>query len=112
MAEWWSPPAGEGDSFFAVFASAVAAVEAAGACQLALAGEAWPAGAALRVRMGLHTGEAHVHDGDRVAGTWGDVACGGSPVGDHRCVVPRQRAVTWRTGPHAVVGSDLVTSRP
>src|SRR5215510_13937113 len=40
------------------------AVEAAGACQLALNGEAWPAGAVLRVRMGLHTGEAHVQDGD------------------------------------------------
>jgi predicted ATPase len=39
-------------------------VEAAGACQLALHAEPWPAGAALRVRMGLHTGEAHVLDGD------------------------------------------------
>src|SRR5439155_22645398 len=56
----------EGDSFFAVFSSAVAAVEAAGACQLRLGSEAWPAGAALRVRMGLHTGEAHVLDGDYV----------------------------------------------
>src|SRR5690349_13356142 len=55
---------GEGDSFFAAFASAVAAVEAAGACQLRLGREAWPEGAALRVRMGLHTGEAHVRDGD------------------------------------------------
>src|SRR5512132_1716075 len=41
---------GEGDSFFAVFASAVAAVEAAGACQLGLASEPWPAGMSLRVR--------------------------------------------------------------
>jgi predicted ATPase/class 3 adenylate cyclase len=57
---------GEGDSFFAVFASAVSAVEAAGACQLRLKAEAWPAGAALRVRMGLHTGEAHVEEGDYV----------------------------------------------
>jgi predicted ATPase/class 3 adenylate cyclase len=57
---------GEGDSFFAAFASAVAAVEAAGACQLRLGTEDWPAGAALRVRMGLHTGEAHVHEGDYV----------------------------------------------
>src|SRR5215472_7238315 len=57
---------GEGDSFFAVFPSAVAAVEAAGACQLRLGSEAWPEGAALRVRMGLHTGEAHVQDGDYV----------------------------------------------
>ena len=48
---------GEGDSFFAVFPSAVAAVQAAGACQLRLNEAAWPAGAALRVRMGLHTGE-------------------------------------------------------
>src|SRR5215470_11145504 len=55
---------GEGDSFFAVFPGAVAAVEAAGACQLRLNAEGWPAGAALRVRMGLHTGEAHVRDGD------------------------------------------------
>jgi len=57
---------GEGDSFFAVFPSAVSAVEAAGKCQLALAAEAWPEGVALRVRMGLHTGEAHVQDGDYV----------------------------------------------
>ena len=57
---------GEGDSFFAVFPSAVAAVEAAGGCQLRLKKEAWPAGAEPRVRMGLHTGEAHVQDGDYV----------------------------------------------
>jgi predicted ATPase/class 3 adenylate cyclase len=57
---------GEGDSFFAVFASAVAAVEAAGACQLRLGSEPWPEGAVLRVRMGLHTGEAHVQEGDYV----------------------------------------------
>src|SRR5215813_1846408 len=57
---------GEGDSFFAVFASAVAAVEAAGGCQLGLKKAAWPAGAALRVRMGLHTGEAHAQAGDYV----------------------------------------------
>ena len=57
---------GEGDSFFAVFPSAVAAVEAAGACQLRLGSEAWPAGAALRVRMGLHSGDAQVQEGDYV----------------------------------------------
>src|SRR5262249_58229710 len=55
---------GEGDSFFAAFPSAVAAMEAAGACQLGLNRELWPEGAALRVRMGMHTGEAHVQDGD------------------------------------------------
>jgi predicted ATPase/class 3 adenylate cyclase len=57
---------GEGDSFFAVFSSAVAAVEAAGACQLRLGTEDWPTGAALRVRMGLHTGEARADGSDRV----------------------------------------------
>jgi class 3 adenylate cyclase len=57
---------GEGDSFFAVFPSAAAAVEAAGACQLRLQEEAWPAGAELRVRMGLHTGEARVRGSDHV----------------------------------------------
>jgi predicted ATPase/class 3 adenylate cyclase len=57
---------GEGDSFFAVFPSAVAAAEAAGVCQRRLGSQAWPEGAALRVRMGLHTGEASVRDGDYV----------------------------------------------
>ena len=57
---------GEGDSFFAVFHSAVSAVEAAGLCQLRLNGEVWPAGSALRVRMGLHTGEVRVRGGDHV----------------------------------------------
>jgi class 3 adenylate cyclase len=57
---------GEGDSFFAVFASAVAAVEAAGGCQLGLNAEAWPEGATLPVRMGLHTGEVRVRGGDHI----------------------------------------------
>jgi predicted ATPase/class 3 adenylate cyclase len=57
---------GEGDSFFAVFHSAVSAVEAAGMCQLRLEGEVWPANLALRVRMGLHTGEVRVRGGDHV----------------------------------------------
>ena len=57
---------GEGDSFFAVFPSAAGAVEAAGACQLALQREPWPEGAVLRVRMGLHTGEARARGSDRV----------------------------------------------
>jgi predicted ATPase/class 3 adenylate cyclase len=57
---------GEGDSLFAVFPSAVSAVEAAGVCQLRLGREAWPTGVALRVRMGLHTGEARVRGGDHL----------------------------------------------
>jgi predicted ATPase/class 3 adenylate cyclase len=57
---------GEGDSFFAVFQSAVSAVEAAGVCQLRLGREMWPVNMALRVRMGLHTGEVRVRGGDHV----------------------------------------------
>ena len=57
---------GEGDSFFAVFQSAVSAVEAAGACTLRLGREAWPTGTPLRVRMGLHTGEVRVRGGDHL----------------------------------------------
>jgi predicted ATPase/class 3 adenylate cyclase len=57
---------GEGDSFFAVFHSAVSAVEAAGMCQLRLKGEVWPTGSALRVRMGLHTGEVRLRGGDHI----------------------------------------------
>jgi predicted ATPase/class 3 adenylate cyclase len=49
----------EGDAVFAVFPEAVAAVSATVDAQRALAGEAWPDGAGIRVRMGLHTGEAH-----------------------------------------------------
>jgi predicted ATPase/class 3 adenylate cyclase len=48
----------EGDAFFAVFTSPVEAVTAAAAAQRGLAAATWPYGATLRVRMGLHTGEA------------------------------------------------------
>jgi class 3 adenylate cyclase/DNA-binding CsgD family transcriptional regulator len=50
----------KGDSFFVVFRSAASAVEAAGAGQRALAAHEWPEDAEVRVRMGLHTGEASV----------------------------------------------------
>ena len=65
MAGLWSPPVGR-VTVFAIFPSAVSAVEAAGVCQLRLVGQAWPTGTALRVRMGLHTGEARVRGGDHV----------------------------------------------
>jgi len=53
----------EGDAFFAVFDKASTAVGAAVAGQCALIEEPWPMGEPLRVRMGLHSGEADVvHD--------------------------------------------------
>jgi predicted ATPase/class 3 adenylate cyclase len=48
----------EGDSFFCVFESAVDACAAAAEAQTAFTTDEWPAGVTLRVRIGLHTGEA------------------------------------------------------
>ncbi|HEY8801735.1 MAG TPA: adenylate/guanylate cyclase domain-containing protein, partial [Candidatus Dormibacteraeota bacterium] len=68
----------EGDSFFCVFASAIDACTAAAAAQRSLASHPWDGGKGLKVRMGLHTGEAplvgneyiglDVHHAARVAG--------------------------------------------
>jgi predicted ATPase/class 3 adenylate cyclase len=51
----------EGDSFFVVFGSAADAVACCVEAQRALAGQAWPGGVAVRVRMGLHSGEPVRH---------------------------------------------------
>jgi predicted ATPase/class 3 adenylate cyclase len=48
----------EGDSFFYVFDRATSAVVAVAAAQRALAGHVFPDNVTIRVRMGLHTGEA------------------------------------------------------
>ena len=50
----------QGDSFFFAFARARDAVAAAVAAQRRHAEHAWPDGVAVRVRMGLHTGEPAV----------------------------------------------------
>src|SRR5881275_2173016 len=47
----------QGDAFFFAFARATDAVSAAVAAQRILASHTWSEGAAVRVRMGLHTGE-------------------------------------------------------
>src|ERR1700685_2835670 len=52
----------EGDSFFVVFESAGGAVGCCVAGQRALAGYDWPGGVAVRVRMGLHSGEPTRHE--------------------------------------------------
>jgi predicted ATPase/class 3 adenylate cyclase len=56
----------EGDSFFVVFPSARAAIEAAVAAQRGLTEATWPDGAEVRVRMGIHTGEAELVGGSLV----------------------------------------------
>jgi len=47
----------QGDSMFAVFRSASAGVRAASEAQRRMAAEPWPDGVAVRVRIGVHTGE-------------------------------------------------------
>ncbi len=56
----------QGDSFFVAFARATDALSAAVEAQRALASHAWPEGTAVRVRMGLHTGEPSLTPGDYV----------------------------------------------
>ncbi len=74
----------QGDAFFAVFSSPTACVTAAIEMQRALQARPWPGGEHVRVRMGVHTGEAattatgglvglHVHRAARV----GAIAHGG-----------------------------------
>ena len=48
----------EGDSFFIVFDSALQACAGAAAAQKALHAHPWPDGGEVRIRIGLHTGEA------------------------------------------------------
>ncbi len=53
-----------GDGILGVFARAIDGVSAALAAQHALAAQSWPTPRPLRVRMGLHSGEAEQRDGD------------------------------------------------
>src|SRR5215213_6373284 len=55
-------PRGEGDSRFAVFASAPDAVAAALTIQRAFAAESWPTPRPIKVRIGIHTGDAELRD--------------------------------------------------
>ncbi len=59
---------GEGDSALAAFARPGDALAAACDAQRALAAERWPEGAAIRVRMAVHTGEAELRDARNYGG--------------------------------------------
>src|SRR5690348_458475 len=56
----------QGDAFFAAFTRAADAVACAVDAQRALARHAWPEGVAVRVRMGIHTGEPMMAGGGYV----------------------------------------------
>jgi predicted ATPase len=82
-----------GDGLAAAFPSAPSGVAAALTAQDALAAEAWPGSVAIRVRMGLHTGEAERRDGDyfgsavnraarlMAVGSGGQVLCSAATAG-------------------------------
>src|SRR6266404_281772 len=53
-----------GDAFYAAFATAPSAVDAALAAQRSLHAERWPERAPIRARMALHTGAAEMRGGD------------------------------------------------
>ncbi len=55
-----------GDSFFVAFPRAGDAINAAVQCQRALAAQVWTNGVSVRVRMGLHTGEAQISSSNYV----------------------------------------------
>ena len=55
---------GEGDSTFSVFVHPSDALAAAAAIHEAVAADLWPSTPALRVRTGVHTGDAEPRDGD------------------------------------------------
>jgi YVTN family beta-propeller protein len=57
----------QGDAFFVVFRRAKDAISAAVAAQRALAAHPWPDGLAVRVRMGLHTGEPSLSEAGLVS---------------------------------------------
>jgi len=87
-----------GDALLAVFSSVAGAVAAAVAAQRVLADERWPGDAEVRVRMGLHTGEATlgrdgyvgiaVHRGRRV------------------CEAAHGRQILVSSATHAIVAAD------
>ena len=64
----------EGDALFVAFADAASAISAATDAQRALQAEPWPDGRAVRVRMGIHTGEAILNGNDYVGLTLHQVA--------------------------------------
>lgn len=71
LREVWSAHEGyevdtEGDAFFVAFARPSAALAASAEAQRTLALARWPEGCELRVRMGIHSGEAAVQGGKYV----------------------------------------------
>ncbi|HET7686101.1 MAG TPA: adenylate/guanylate cyclase domain-containing protein [Candidatus Limnocylindria bacterium] len=99
----------EGDSFFAVFDTPVGALRAAAAAQGRLAAGPWSeGGAALRVRMGLHTGEGTLGGANYVGldvNRTARIAAAGH--GGQVLVSDATRAVVERSLPQGITLRDL-----
>ena len=113
----------QGDSFFAVFGSAGSAVAAAIAGQRALLKQEWPSGGVVRVRMGVHTGEATVgadgyvgfavHQASRIgdAGHGGQILLSSTTAGLVEHDLPSDACATSaRTGSTGSTGRNASTS--
>jgi len=98
----------EGDAFFCVFPTAPQATAAAAGMQQALAAHDWPEGTALRVRIGIHTGEG-ILGGDNYAGL--DVhraaRIGAAGHGGQVLLSQTTRALTEHALPESVAIRDL-----
>lgn len=94
-------PRGEGDSRFAVFVHAHEAVAAALDIQRAFAAEPWPTPRPIRVRIGVHSGEAQVRADDYYGTAVNRCApaCVVSDMGG-RCSSPAPRRPWPATGSH------------
>jgi class 3 adenylate cyclase len=83
---------GEGDSAFAVFSDPGAAIACAVAVQRAFAAEEWPTSSPIRVRIGLHVGNALGRDAEFVqpavnrCARLRDLASGGQILASGDCV--------------------------
>ena len=97
---------GEGDSTLSVFARAESALATIVSIHRALAQEEWPGGIDLRVRAGLHTGNADVRDGDYFGPTVNRAArVRGLADGRHTMV---SAATASLVSEHLPVGTQLV----
>ncbi|MGH2557043.1 MAG: ATP-binding protein, partial [Actinomycetota bacterium] len=102
----------EGDSFFAVFPTPAGALRTAVDAQRSLAGHEWPHGSALRVRMGMHTGEG-VLGGDDYLGIDVNLAARitAAANGGQVLLSGTTRALVERSLPDAVTLRDLGSHR-
>jgi class 3 adenylate cyclase len=96
-----------GDGFFVVFGRALDAVAAAAEAQRVLGAEPWPAGGALRVRIGIHTGEPDLGEegyGLRAAGT--ALSAGSAWPGRRSSAAATETAVSLLVPSNRLVGRE------